>query len=885
MPSRGLYGVYYWIPDGNSSRADKAPFTVQDAEGSYTYSVDERAASGGKWILLGNHTFDEGTSGYVTMSNKGYGIVNADAVKLGPPGQESIELQIARAVAEGKNEVTITPGEYRRSSLLNLGALSGFTVHAEGVTLVQTRRTMALTTGKADNLTVEGLRINYDPLPFTQGRVVEVSPDRTSWMDVKISDGYARPATLNDRVTIFDPTRGLPTSQTLGAKVSWKDATAGIARASNAWSADVGDIVTFAGGPAEGPGFGITIDGAGTTLRNVWLYSAPGMGLMNATGEGDTHLDNFHIVPGPPPPGGTERPMLSTTWDAMQFQSVKKGPTIENSEVVNAGDDSMSIQGIGDFKVIKAEGRTVWVSIRDQYRRAQTGDRLQQWTDGPVATVTSMTAETDPAVRALAAAPDLAYRLTLDEESPWQAGAKITDIDRMGNGFVFRNNTIDSSARGLLLKARDGVIENNWIRGSSPVAVSSEIWSESDANAGGDLLLKGNTFVSALWSGGGPWDQCGIGAVVFEADAPRAVFPKVIIEDNTFKEIRGLNLNLTLVKDAVVRNNRFELPHQLTYSSGGNKCGNPHSSVIHVRRANGVTFEGNVVDRIGPYTKQVTSSADSTGIAGLPDGVAVESPYLATASGHTYALVHRASSSSLAVGQDGAAAAAALEAPAPSSRQGWRLEPAGQGTVRIEDPASGRVLASGTGSNLGWEEKSESSTRQQWELLDTANSTVRIRNTATGTVLASASTAAAPSLPVTLAAVSGTLGQSWKVEDVSVAWVSDSPPVTATTEDPYTYRFTASGASGVHYTVSAGSLPPGVTLDSASGLIGGTPTVAGTFTYTLSATNGYAVARGTPHTVDVTKPRTVNSPLTRIGELARHLHDLIERQIKALLKK
>ncbi|MEU9706211.1 putative Ig domain-containing protein [Streptomyces sp. NPDC047981] len=856
MPRSGTFGVYYWLPDGNASRVTDARFTVHHEDGSSAYRVDQRSAQGGRWILLGNHTFAQGGTAYVEVAASASGTVNADAVKLGAPGQETIETQVARAVAAGDKQVTIQPGVYRRSSTLSLGSLSGFTVRAHGVTIIQTRLMTALSTGKASNLTIEGLTINYDPLPFTQGRVIEVAPDGSSWMDVEISKGYPRPGKLNDRVTIFDPSTRLPSSQTLGAKVSWKDAAAGIARSSNAWSADIGDIVTFAGGATAGASFGITVDGANTTFRDVRLHAAPGMGFFNASGDGNTHLDGFHIVPGPPPPGATEQPILTSTWDAMQFQSVKKGPTIENSTVVNAGDDSMSIQGIGGLKIVKAQDSTIWVEFSDTYHMARTGDRIQQWADGPVATVKSLVQETDPAVRSLGSNPANVYRLDLDRTSPWSASSTVTDIDRMGNGFVFRNNRIDSSGRGLLLKARDGVIENNWMRGSNSISVSTEAWSGSHMNAGGDLVIKGNTFVSATWSGGGPWDSCQVGAVSFEGGSPRKLYPKITIEGNVFKDIRGLNLQLSQVSDATVRNNRFEGSQQLSYSATSNRCSIPRTSVVHVRESERVVFEGNTIDRIGPYMVR-TATVDTkttTGITGLPDGVKVGNTYLSVNPDSVYSAANRGTSEALSAMQGSATEAPAKPAPpAPTTAQGWTFVPTGSGSVRIKSGLTGLVLAAGPGTSVSQRPQSDDPA-QLWQLLDSSKETVKILNTATGSMLGATAASATTPPRLTLAQPSGTLAQNWRITDVSLRWTADSPPPSAARGRSYSHTFAAVGTPPARYTVTSGSLPAGLTLDPATGVLRGIPTKAGTYTFVVTADNGYVAKASGTRTVRVGDP-------------------------------
>lgn len=63
---------------------------------------------------------------------------------------------------------------------------------------------------------------------------------------------------------------------------------------------------------------------------------------------------------------------------------------------------------------------------------------------------------------------------------------------------------------------------------------------------------------------------------------------------------------------------------------------------------------------------------------------------------------------------------------------------------------------------------------------------------------------------------------------------------TASIGVPYSVQFTASG-SNVVWSISAGSLPPGLTLDATSGQYSGTPTALGSYSFTVAATNDFGM--------------------------------------------
>ncbi|MGD0703836.1 MAG: PQQ-binding-like beta-propeller repeat protein [Trebonia sp.] len=70
------------------------------------------------------------------------------------------------------------------------------------------------------------------------------------------------------------------------------------------------------------------------------------------------------------------------------------------------------------------------------------------------------------------------------------------------------------------------------------------------------------------------------------------------------------------------------------------------------------------------------------------------------------------------------------------------------------------------------------------------------------------------------------------------ALTADSPAATVPIGEPYSYTFSASGSPSPAFAVASGSLPTGMTL-SPAGVLSGTPTAAGSFTFTVSASNGY----------------------------------------------
>ena len=70
------------------------------------------------------------------------------------------------------------------------------------------------------------------------------------------------------------------------------------------------------------------------------------------------------------------------------------------------------------------------------------------------------------------------------------------------------------------------------------------------------------------------------------------------------------------------------------------------------------------------------------------------------------------------------------------------------------------------------------------------------------------------------------------------SFTADSPPASAAVGTAFSYSFIASGSPSPTFAVSSGAVPAGLTLDSTTGALSGTPTVAGPYTFTVTATNG-----------------------------------------------
>jgi hypothetical protein len=67
--------------------------------------------------------------------------------------------------------------------------------------------------------------------------------------------------------------------------------------------------------------------------------------------------------------------------------------------------------------------------------------------------------------------------------------------------------------------------------------------------------------------------------------------------------------------------------------------------------------------------------------------------------------------------------------------------------------------------------------------------------------------------------------------------ITSASTVSGDPGQPFSFTVTATGTSVVSFAITAGALPAGLTLDGATGVISGTATVIGNFTFTVTASN------------------------------------------------
>lgn len=562
---------------------------------------------------------------------------------------EIIRRLLREAIAGGANTAVIPPGTYR--GFPEEGTATHIVIHgarnlhivADGVTIICERLTRALELTRCENVTVHGMTVDYDPLPFTQGTILAVASDK-SWIDVKIHGGYPRQP--YDRIDIIDPKtrtrkRGMPFLW--GAKAQMVDAdVVRVTLRALGDIAEVGDLVSLSTGAGPGgiPHAVVITDSSGVTFRSVTVHSAPGFGILDSGGEGGTQLTACRVVPGPIPHGAEQERLLSTSWDAIQHKVSRRGPVVEDCEIRDAGDDSWSVQS-SDYVVLERTGNQIILAPRDAYsNNLQVGDRLLTTASQRIAVIqerkelplSEAGLSPDVLTQLERAEPWTFWKLgtrglmlTLDDASSFPPGTSVLSPDRQCNGFVFRNNRVHSPGR-ILIKSGDGVIEGNVLVDGHGIVVCPEVPGTAAA-AIANVVIRGNTLSGHRYFCPAPWGpQAGAISIVAEASGtelrPRGVFSNVVIQNNQLSDINGLSIVVSSARGVLIAGNRIAETHRGVPDSTGAQYGIDQTVAIWISNCDDVTLTDNVVENPGRYLKHpFVVAGGTTGITGVESGV------------------------------------------------------------------------------------------------------------------------------------------------------------------------------------------------------------------------------------------------------------------------
>jgi len=439
------------------------------------------------------------------------------------------------AIKAGSKQVKVPPGRYRvtpaEGTHLRFINLSDITIIADGVEMVCTQTMPALIFKNCRNVRLKGMTIDYDPLPFTEGRIVALAPDK-SWVEFEILEGYPENQ-LKERVEIFDPATGELRRETGGwaaefqslGKHRYRIAKPERYRFIEDWDTEqMGDIlVTQNCFPNGAGGHAVNVmDCKGVKLEDITLYAASSFGFLEAGCDGSTYL-RCKIDRRPPKQDPVKRGfprMRSLNADAFHSVDAGKGPAIVECTAKFQGDDCVNIHGIYDLITSGSLNQLRIAVLRNP--TIKPGDPVEflpyegpRPPDAVVQKIESdapMTEAETGFIQKLNLLPQhkdrllsgkaTFFKLTLDRPVTLPVGSAICSGKHIGNGFLVKDCDFGyNRSRGILIKASQGQVIGNTISHGwmAAVLVSPEYW-WLEAASSSDVVIRGNKIIGCRWA-------------------------------------------------------------------------------------------------------------------------------------------------------------------------------------------------------------------------------------------------------------------------------------------------------------------------------------------------------------------------------------------------
>lgn len=449
---------------------------------------------------------------------------------------QRVMREVQAAVGRGEHRYVVVPGDYRFDGPYTrdfvLEGVRNFAIEGEGATFWFHPR-VGIRLKDCVGVTLRGLVIDTDPLPWWQGRIQSRDTEKKT-MDIALDAGYVPPGPdefmARRRVLFFDPTTNqeLPLLDERVMELSVPDA--GHIRIErfdqkNAFVSPrvgrnpvVGDRVVINNERWNGGNVHLE-NCADMVLEGLSLHGSANFAFHEFRGRGGNIYRNCRLIRRP----GTGR-LMASRGDAFHSMLMERGPIVENCELSAAGDDLIAVQGFFSVAMEGARnarelliatpfGRGMRVGSTVQLVRLPNGETYAE------SKVVEMADVREPAILAAARAlPEkmsldrhvrirklsnvAVFRVRLDRAVDVHQYDLLSCSDFAGAGAIIRNNHLhDGHIRGILVKSRDVLIENNVIErtGHGGIVLEAELyWLEGPFNRG--IRVMGNRVTDTGWS-------------------------------------------------------------------------------------------------------------------------------------------------------------------------------------------------------------------------------------------------------------------------------------------------------------------------------------------------------------------------------------------------
>lgn len=441
--------------------------------------------------------------------------------------EKAIELEekvLAGEMGENPEKVIFTPF-YPYSKGLDLTGARDVTLQADGAILQCEGWLEPISIENCENVVVDGITIDYKRKPFSTGDVVAVGKD---YFDVLFSDEHV----ITDKIPLmrmtfwhkeqnymhpeplYFPKRELFGNNRVRFHHSVSETVLGA-------KAGVGHSFHFR------PGIFIHRS-VNTTIKNVTIHSQPGMGIVGFDSK-DIYLTHLSIVPAP-------GYYFSTNTDATHFACCEGTLHFNGCSFRGQGDDATNVHGYYQT-ILNADGKSARLRVNaPTYTHAQipdiprVGDEMEL-----VDSKTLCPIRVYKVAKAECAINSIEPIVVFTEDLPRNfSDFYLMNITKLP-ALIFENSLIDSHhARGVLVKTRNVLIQNNVFRSGTGTAI--HIGAEGNWHEGShskNVRVRNNVINRCGLGAGTQNGACGIAVNVSASNTERTfLHDNIYIENN-----------------------------------------------------------------------------------------------------------------------------------------------------------------------------------------------------------------------------------------------------------------------------------------------------------------------------------------------------------------
>jgi len=509
-------------------------------------------------------------------------------------------------IAAGGKDLVVPPGDYRFDESGNdplFDGLQDATVKADGAVFwFDSRLEMRLQFRNCKNVTLSGVTIDCDPLPWYQGTITEID-DKALTMEFVPDPGYLTPKgnelDEHDRVLFFDGKSTLELPITDDCVTHMKQLPDGGLKIlkfdnENLFKNSIvdrnvrpGDKLALLPNKLDGGSIALK-NCAGMTLADVTIYGSGGFAYVEQHGAGGNKYLRCRLVRRP----DTSRLMASKA-DGFHSYLMEKGPVVDSCEFSHSGDDLLAMHGFYGIiaEKLSATEYRILCPVEDIVRVGSevTVFNPQTNINRGKAKVIACHAEKDPGI--LKAARSLPAKLKadrnvslrplddasvltvqLDADLSAEPDDLVSSGDLCDKGAVVRNSYLhDGHVRGVLAKTEDLLVENNTIERTALSGIVLEpeyFWLEGPSNVNARII--GNHLSRNSWSA---FSRTGLtsafGAIEIGSDFGN-LFPRefvrgtfdynIEIRNNFIREPAGMGILVMNTDGVRIDGNTIEAP-------------------------------------------------------------------------------------------------------------------------------------------------------------------------------------------------------------------------------------------------------------------------------------------------------------------------------------